>query len=79
MAEDDGISEEDISKELQKCEQKLFDVIMNTIIFLNINGIPTETIKQMIFMKVEGSFATYKEENVRERYINDMRMTQGEK
>ena len=58
-------------KDLEKCEQELFEELLSVILFLNNNGIPLDSVKEMILMKVDIAFITYEENKIRDRFRED--------
>ena len=58
-------------KDLEKCEQELFEELLSVILFLNNNGIPLDSVKEMILMKVDRAFIAYEENKVRDRFRKD--------
>ena len=58
-------------KDLEKCEQELFEELLSVILFLNNNGIPLDSIKEMILMKVDRAFIAYEENKIRDRFRED--------
>ena len=55
-------------KDLEKCEQELFEELLTVILFLNNNGIPLDSVREMILMKVDRAFIAYEENKVRDRF-----------
>ena len=58
-------------KDLIKCENSLFEELLDTILFLNSNGIHIDRVKEMISLKVAEAFIAYKEKKLRERFRKD--------
>ena len=58
-------------KDLEKCEQELFEELLSVILFLNNNGIPLDSVKEMILMKVDRAFIAYEENKIRDRFRED--------
>ena len=58
-------------KDLEKCEQELFEELLTVILFLNNNGIPLDSVREMILMKVDRAFIAYEENKVRDRFRKD--------
>jgi len=58
-------------KDLEKCEQELFEELLSVILFLNNNGIPLDNVKEMILMKVDRAFIAYEENKIRDRFSED--------
>ena len=46
-------------KDLEEAEQKLFEIIITMILYLNKNGIHLDAVREMIQMKVEDAFSEY--------------------
>ena len=40
-------------KDLDKCEERLFEELLGVILYLNKNGIPLDSVREMILMKVD--------------------------
>ena len=55
-------------KDLEKAEQELFEELLSVILFLNNNGIPLDSVKEMILMKVDRAFIAYEENKIRDRF-----------
>jgi NTP pyrophosphatase (non-canonical NTP hydrolase) len=53
-------------KDLDKCEERLFDELLGVILYLNKNGIPLDSVREMILMKVDTAFIAYEEHNLRD-------------
>ena len=53
-------------KELDKCEERLFEELLGVILYLNKNGIPLDSVREMILMKVDEAFIAYEEHNLRD-------------
>ena len=60
-------------KDLEKCEQELFEELLTVILFLNNNGIPLDSVREMILMKVDRAFIAYEENKVRDRFRKDFK------
>ena len=58
-------------KDLEKCEQELFEELFSVISFLNNNGIPLDSVRKMILMKVDKAFIAYEKNKVRDRFRKD--------
>jgi len=48
-------------KDLEEAEQKLFEIIITMILYLNKNGIHLDAVREMIQMKVDDAFDQYPE------------------
>ena len=46
-------------KDLEKAEQELFETVISMILYLNMNGVRLDRVREMIQMKVEDAFAQY--------------------
>ena len=55
-------------KDLCSVESELFNKLVSVILYLNVNGMRIDTIKEMIGLKVDEAFRMYEDENVRERW-----------
>lgn len=55
-------------KDLCNVEKGLFNELLSVILYLNVNGMRIDTIKEMIHLKVDDAFGTYKNDMVRERW-----------
>ena len=63
-------------KELCEVEQVLFNELISVILYLNVNGMHIDRVKQMIGLKVEHAFEKYESENIRERFLRDERLNE---
>ena len=52
-------------KDLDKCEERLFEELLGVILYLNKNGIPLDSVREMILMKVDEAFIAYEVHNLR--------------
>ncbi len=59
---------ERLKKDLEQCEGDLIDTIGTSILFLNCNGVPLDTVREMVQQKVDRAFEFYEDENVLERF-----------
>ena len=55
-------------RDLCNVEKGLFNELLSVILYLNVNGMRIDTIKEMIELKVDDAFGTYKNDMVRERW-----------
>ena len=58
-------------KELCNVESELFNKLVSVILYLNVNGMHIDRIKEMIGLKVDEAFRMYESENIRERFLRD--------
>ena len=58
-------------EELCEAEQSLANELLGVILFLNVNGMHIDRVKQMIGLKVKYAFEKYESENIRERFLRD--------
>ena len=57
--------------DLDIAEKSLFEELMTVILFLNVNGMPLDKVKEMILVKVDRAFLEYKENDIREKWKQD--------
>jgi len=55
-------------KDLEKCEQDLFETLMTLILYLNSNGMNLDGIKEMIDMKIKNAFEMYEAFHIKEKF-----------
>ena len=55
-------------KDLEKCEQDLFETLMSLILYLNSNGMNLDGIKEMIDMKIKNAFEMYEAFQIKEKF-----------
>ena len=55
-------------KDLEKCEQELFEELLSVILFLNKNGMALNMVYEMILKKVDRAFIAYEENKIRDRF-----------
>ena len=58
-------------KDLEKCEQELFEELLSVILFLNNNGMRLDIVKSLIYIKVDEAFSAYEELDLRKRFKED--------
>ena len=56
-------------KDLCSVERELFNKLVSVILYLNVNGMRIDTIKEMIGLKVDEAFKMYEYEDVRKRWL----------
>ena len=61
-------------KELTEVEQVFSNELMSVILYLNVNGMRIDRVKEMIDLKVEYAFEKYKSESIREKFLRDQRL-----
>ena len=60
-------------KELCSAERGLFNELISVILYLNVNGMHIDRIKEMIDLKVNNAFEMYESESIREKFLTDER------
>ena len=58
-------------KELCSAERGLFNELISVILYLNVNGMHIDRVKQMIGLKVNNAFERYESESIREKFLRD--------
>ena len=58
-------------KELCEAERSLSNELLGVILYLNVNGMHVDRVKQLIDLKVKHAFEKYESENVRERFLSE--------
>ena len=66
-----------LNENLKECEQELFEELIAVILFLNSNGVPIKTVKEMLKGLTERAFIKYKNDNILERFKDDIRHPRG--
>jgi hypothetical protein len=61
-------------EELCKAEQSFSNELLGVILYLNINGMHIDRVKQMIDLKVKYAFEKYESESIREKFLRDERL-----
>ena len=63
-------------KDLCEAERSLGNELLGVILYLNVNGMHIDRVKQMIGLKVKHAFEKYESENIRERFLRDERLNE---
>ena len=58
-------------KDLEKCHNELYELILSFILFLNSNGTHITTIKEVITIITDSAFDTYEKHNLRKGFKED--------
>ena len=58
-------------KDLEKCHDELYELILSFILFLNSNGTPITTIKKVISVITDSAFNSYEKHDLRKRFRED--------